>query len=99
MKCYQKTIQYDREQFPFVSLTNTGFTSNEPVTVIATADLQRLLETTRLACAVAMGDLLAHGMPMGASTARLLVAAIQTAEELHAGPIRDEVRDIALLAL
>jgi hypothetical protein len=97
MKCYQKTIRYDHDQFPFVSLTDTGFTSNESVTVIATADLHRLLETARLACTVALGDLVAHGMPQGASTAQLLTAAIQAAEEVHAGPISDEVRDLARL--
>lgn len=40
-----------------------------------------LVEQLRHACSVALGDLLAHGMPRGVSTDKLLQAAIVVAEE------------------
>ena len=40
-----------------------------------------LVEQLRLACSVALGDLLAFGMPRGVSTDKLLQAALAAAEE------------------
>ena len=44
-------------------------------------ELAALVEQLRHACSVALGDLLAQGMPPGVSTGRLLLAAIGAANE------------------
>jgi hypothetical protein len=44
-------------------------------------ELVALIEQLRHACAVALGDLLVLGMPVGASTDRLLQDAIVAAEK------------------
>lgn len=44
----------------------------------------KLIEQLRHACSVALGDLLAHGMPLDVSTGRLLQASIVAAEKYRA---------------
>jgi hypothetical protein len=46
-----------------------------------TPELAALVEKLRHACSVALGDLLALGMPAGASTGKLLLEAITAAEK------------------
>jgi len=98
MKRYEGTVEVEVGVGAVIVLKADTFVPDDAVTVIATADLRKLIETVRLACGVALGDLMAHGMPPDASTGRLLQAARSAAVAVYPGPISNEIYDLARLA-
>jgi hypothetical protein len=87
VKTLREKITLDGDSYSGVSIPvvddgctkdpTASFHLDEEVVVVNAQEFDRTIEAYKLVCRVALGDLLALGMPAGVSTGRLLRAAIE----------------------